>query len=551
MGRAKTPSFVTELALRLDPSQERRLLARLEAARQVYNACLGESLKRLRLLRQSKAYRAARKMPRGPKGSKIAKARTKKFRQTKATVGFREYDLHAYAAQFNHCWLGEHLDIHVIQKLATRAFQAVQQYAFGKRGRPRFKGSNQMDTVEGKWNESGIRWREDRVEWLGLTLHAIIDPKDRVIAHGLSCRIKYVRLVRRKLNGRNRFYAQLVCEGRPYQKVWHRPGKGVVGLDIGPSTIAVVGEREAFLSQFCKELQMPWRKIRQLQRKLDRQRRANNPQNYNPDGTIRRGPKVWRKSGRQRHTEAQLSELWRKLAAYRKSLHGRLVNRVLRVGDTYQMEKLSYRAFQRRFGRSVAMRAPGMFVERLRRKAERADAEVNEFPTLTTRLSQVCHNCRAAKRKSLSQRWHMCECGIVAQRDLYSAFLASCVEGDRLNADRARERWSGVDTLLQAALSQVCESSQTHQPANGRPGSRRCLPSSFGIARRSLSGSPVETGVNAAEAQDVVSPLPSSSEGESLGEAAGSPEPPAFRRGGVSGQRGGRLHIREEDTHEQ
>jgi len=47
-------------------------------------------------------------------------------------------------AQFNHCWIGAHLDINTIQKLATRAFKAAQQYAFGRRGRPRFKGRNQI-----------------------------------------------------------------------------------------------------------------------------------------------------------------------------------------------------------------------------------------------------------------------------------------------------------------------------------------------------------------------------------------------------------------------
>lgn len=497
MGKAKTPSFITEIPLQASLSQEKRLLARLEAARQVYNACLGESLKRLALLRQSKAYQAARKLPRGAKGSPQAKARTCAFRDANAAVGFREYDLHAYAGQFNHCWIGQHLDIHTIQKLATRAFKAVQQYAFGKRGRPRFKGRNQMDTVEGKSNASGIRWRTDRVEWLGLELEAIVNLDDPVIAHGLNSRVKFVRIVRRKLNGRNRFYAQLVCEGQPYQKPQNQVGAGVVGLDLGPSTIAAVSEQEAFLEQFCAELEPCQKVIRRLQRKIDRQRRANNPHNYNLDGTIRPGPKVWRKSGRQRRTEAKLAELHRQRAAYRKSLHGRMVNRVLRMGDTIQLEKLSYRAFQRRFGRSVGMRAPGTFVRRLKCKAESAGASVVEFPTRTTRLSQTCHNCGTVAKKPLSRRWHVCDCGIVAQRDLYSAFLAMCVEGERLDAGRARVAWPGVDALLQAASSRIV------QLANGRP-----LPSSFGLRKRTAqrqSRSPVKAGVNAVETRDVVS----------------------------------------------
>ena len=269
-----------------------------------------------------------------------------------------------------------------------------------------------------------------------------------------------------------------------------------MGLDIGPSTIAAVSEREAFLALFCAELEPRRREIRRLQRQIDRQRRANNPGNYNANGTVRRGQKKWRKSGRQRRTQTRLAEMQRKQAAHRKSLHGRMVNCVLPMGDVIQMEQLSYRAFQRQFGRSVGMRAPGTFVAHLKRKAESAGAEVVEFPTRTTRLSQTCHRCEKVAKKPLSQRWHVCDCGVIAQRDLYSAFLASCVEEEQLNADRARVAWSGVDALLQAALSRI------EQPANGQP-----LPSSFGLSGRRQSRSPVEASVNASEAQDVVPPL--------------------------------------------
>ena len=58
---ANTPSFITELRLKVNRAQERRLLVRLEAVRQVYNACLGESLKQLKLMRESRGYQAVRK----------------------------------------------------------------------------------------------------------------------------------------------------------------------------------------------------------------------------------------------------------------------------------------------------------------------------------------------------------------------------------------------------------------------------------------------------------------------------------------------------------
>src|SRR5258708_8813683 len=55
-----TSSFVCEVPLRVSRAQERRLLARLEAARQLYNACLGEARTRVRLVPQAKTVQTPR-----------------------------------------------------------------------------------------------------------------------------------------------------------------------------------------------------------------------------------------------------------------------------------------------------------------------------------------------------------------------------------------------------------------------------------------------------------------------------------------------------------
>ncbi len=60
-GRATTPSFICEVPLLLVTSaQERQLWARLEAAWQLNNGLLAQALRRLRLLRQSNLYQAAK-----------------------------------------------------------------------------------------------------------------------------------------------------------------------------------------------------------------------------------------------------------------------------------------------------------------------------------------------------------------------------------------------------------------------------------------------------------------------------------------------------------
>jgi putative transposase len=333
-----TPSFVCEVPLRVSRTQERTLLARLEAARQVYNACLGQARRRVRLVRESSAYQRARMLPRDDPARKAL------FAHARSQHAFSEYALHAYAQQFGQSWLGEHRDSLTLQKLASRAYGAANRLLLGRAKRVRFKGKHQLDSVEGKNNTSGIRWCGDRVEWNGLVMQALLDPRDQVQVHGLAAPVKYVRLVRRKLGEHNRFSAQLVCQGVPWQKPQHQLGSGIVGLDLGPSAIAVVAEQQALLQPFCPEVVPDAKALRRLERHLDRQRRANNPANYDERGRVRKGKKRWKVFTRQRKVQARRREVYRKLAATRKRSHGQLAHRVLALGSAFQLEKLSYRA---------------------------------------------------------------------------------------------------------------------------------------------------------------------------------------------------------------
>jgi len=365
MGKSKTPTFILELALETSPHDESVLNARFEAARQLYNACLDEAKRRLNLLRQSKGFQKARKMPTTVNG-KRNKKRTGAFKELNATFGFNEYAVIIYATKIRRSWINNHIDSNTAQKLASRAFKAVQKVAFGQAKRVRFKSKNQLKSVEGSTNKTGIRYKEKTgyVEWKGLKLKCIINPNDKVVIHGLSHRVKFCRIIKRIFNGKARFFVQLVLEGKPLQKF--EPPDNTVGLDIGPSTVAVVTDKQASLERFCDALKDKQKEIRRLQRKLDRQRRANNSQNYNPNGTIKPGKKTWHESTRYKKTKRKLVELQRKLAAHRKTLHGNLANRILKQGKHVKTEKLSYRAFQKNFSRSVRDRAPGMFIEILR-----------------------------------------------------------------------------------------------------------------------------------------------------------------------------------------
>jgi transposase len=117
---------------------------------------------------------------------------------------------------------------------------------------------------------------------------------------------------------------------------------------------------------------------------------------------------VYSKAVRYAVSQEQVAEIHRQLVAYRKSLHGQRVNETLGMGDVFQLEALSYRGFQKQYGRSVRRRAPGKFMALLKRKAERAGAAINAYDPRKARHSQLCPPCGRVKKKPLSQRGHAC-----------------------------------------------------------------------------------------------------------------------------------------------
>ena len=489
MKKASTPSFILELPLRTTTSDESFILKQLNTGRQVYNACVGELIKRLDLMKQSKDYQRAVKIPKGKLGSVNQKTRTLAFAELNKRFKFTPYDISEYATdQIRDSWIGDHVNSRLTQTISARAFKTVQKKAFRIAKRVRFKGRNQFDSMEGNDNKTGLIFRDGILNFKELKIPCIIDEHDEYQKYGLKHRVKYCRIVRRKFGLKNRFYVQLILEGLSYKNPDNIIGTEEVGLDIGPSTIAYVGDTTAELKEFCPELKPDWRKKCRLQRKMDRSKRTMNPDNYNENGTIkkgRKGRKFWQQSNIYKRTRNALANHERKVAAHRNSLHGKLANEIIAVGVKIKTEKISYKAWQKMYGKSILMKAPSMIVNKIQRKAENAHGYLHEIPTYSTKLSQTCHICTVQVKKPLNQRWHRC-CDIEIQRDLYSAYLAKCVDKttDVLDIIKANKLWSSLEPVLNNAISRTEARVAEQLAANKSVNGRTHVPSSFGLAQR-------------------------------------------------------------------
>ncbi|WP_414585859.1 hypothetical protein [Scytonema sp. PCC 10023] len=151
---AKTTSFVTEIPLITTSKDLSVLAARCEAGRQLYNAVLSEGKSRLQLVRDSDLYQQAKQINKTDKKAKVGA-----FQKARDVYRFSDYDLQAFANKtaIASVWIKLHLDANTIQKIASRAFKALERMAFGKAKKVRFKQKGQFASLEGKTNKQGIR----------------------------------------------------------------------------------------------------------------------------------------------------------------------------------------------------------------------------------------------------------------------------------------------------------------------------------------------------------------------------------------------------------
>ena len=456
MGKAKTSSFVIELELEPTNEDKHQIDKRIRIAINLYNTALNYSLKKLRAILADKEYRLLLK-------EESTTERNQRLKDIERFYGYSEYQVQAMIVPSRKHFKG-YIGSFETQNLATRAFRAVERLHYHKAKRVFFKKYKADEfSIEGKSNASGIKFRNNKIIWFGLEIPVIIDKRNDYIIEALKNRTKYVRLHRKLIRGKHRYYAQLVQEGYPPQKDrYYGHEKSVVGLDIGPSSLAIASDDYVDLISLknprCNTYQ---KEIRRLQRAMDRSRRANNSDNYQEDGAIKKGPKKWVDSNNYLGLKHRLNKLYRKLKINRKDGHERLANTILMLGLDVRVEDLNIQAWQKRakktsknkkngknnskkrFGKSITNNAPAMLLSIINRKLSYRGHELKKINTKACKASQYNHVDDTYVKKPLSQRTANVG-GHIIQRDIYSAFLIKNTNNtlDKISRSKCNKDWN-------------------------------------------------------------------------------------------------------------
>lgn len=489
--------FIVTIGLGCTNLDIKILNKRFEIARHMYNKTLAHAVKRLSLLKQDKRYKELLKMHWNLKSkASLTSEEDKEFSSIKKELadlqknyGLSEYQLHDFIKVSKRNF-ERNIDINTAQTIATTVWKSISSNLFRDGKKCHFKKYGTLTSIEGKSNKSGILLRKKKITKTRLSKKDKQNPKkkqkliketiekDCLVWNGLQIPLKYrkddlfiqeclemyspqyCRIVKKTVKGKDKFYIQLIIEGvaPPKRKkdgsfrnsINTKKTESRVGIDIGTQTIATVSKGKCRLMELAPKSNQFDREIFLAQRALDRSRRATNPNNYNKNGTIKRGIKLnWIRSKGYMKTLYKLKELHRLKSTYVNYSHNILANSLLTEGSDVFVENMSYKALQKkakfkegedknkkgknkrkkRFGKSIGNKSPGKFLTILNTKLQYQGKSLNKINNYTFKASQYNHLKDEYVKNSLNTRNKMIG-EYKVQRDLYSAFLIYCSNDD-------------------------------------------------------------------------------------------------------------------------
>jgi putative transposase len=342
---------------------------------------------------------------------------------------------------------------------------ALKQFSEGRRAGRRV-GFPSFRRKGGAHTESVIFQRARPVDARRVHLDRRIGPvrsKERMSTLiRLLARDEQARILRATLSRKgDRWFISFTVRRSAKRRRAHRP-HAAVGMDPGLARLATLSTGDRFAN--ARPLHGALRRLRRLQRQLDRQRRANNPDNYLSDGRVKPCTHDWVKSKRMLRVEAQRRRLHERVANLRREQAHQLTTYLSREFGVIGVETLAVANLIRngRLGRQIADVGWGLILQQLKYKTAWSDGSLLVAADRYYPSSKTCSGCGTVRAKlALSERVFNCQaCGLVLDRDLNAA----------LNLARMACRHAQAEGISKCYVARTGRETQNARGGQVRPG---------------------------------------------------------------------------------
>ena len=475
--RAQTPSYVVSTRVQLPESIAKLLEKSFRISNSAYNEALSFGLKRFEALKRNSQYQellearrpVVAKLAALKKAKKKDKTLTKQVKdyddalfELRKAYSLTEFDLSAHLSQQRRKVGSPYRQFNAgeIQVIAGQAYKTLEKVLFYqiKPHDVHFRSKYDLNaSYRNRVNIAGTKLVTSDRKGIAYRLHihkasTFVDIPVKAfntyqqMSLLRSEKIKYVQIIRKTIRGKKVYTLQIVCQGYPSAKV--TKGEGVVGIDPGISTVAFVSPSEVALVDLVpKNITQKEKLLKQLDQRIERSRRVNNPECYDERGKIKKGARFKRPSNRQMRLRNRRRKTYRSLSEERKQLQGRLVNRLVSQASSIRIEELNVKGLQKRsrdirinpktnrpyskkrFGKAIFRAAPSALRVALETRASQLGIDVEVISPKDVKPSQYNHITQTFEKKPLSTRvYDLTDSYPGVQRDLYSAFLIGHIE---------------------------------------------------------------------------------------------------------------------------
>lgn len=463
---------VLEMPLITQPWQEDALCKKMECVRRVYNTMLSFELKKYNQMIRTKEWRTINETIREElqlcESSKCRKSeRLKAAYDRKNAIlkenGFTKFDFISLAIQSSKYYQKNISSKMANMGIAVPMWTAFEKLFFGNGEKVSFKKFDGVDTLVSD-NKSGIRLiKEDdryfvvcsnnfaRAKEVKMPINGPNTIYDREM---LGASVKVIRIVKKVEKGKKKFYCQLTVARTPYIKTdaqgspRHPIGEGTVGIAIWRDTLCAVSASKVLKINLSPNAEEFFLLREELSRKLEHLQRVNNPDNYNEDGTVKKGiigedgkrhQLCWKESNHYKTVKAQLRELYRKHNVEKGLIRNKAILQLLSMGNTFRFADTSFLTFKpewdeesplhnyeyrKKKDRRLAIQeyAPATFLTKMDMKlAGRGLPPILRF-TIPENLYWYRHDTGVSDKSFFSNK-DILMCGKVVEQTLYRAFL--------------------------------------------------------------------------------------------------------------------------------
>ena len=459
------PCFVVTRRIYVNDEQAAFLDQKMDICNKIYNTAVKHYKDIVASLYEDPRYKEALEALRASKDEEEGKVLMKAIGALMTEYKLNEYDIHAYVGYQKKQAFEKGVGINIVQKVGSALYKAVKKAVFSET-EIHYRKYGQTDTFEEKSSKTGIVLDKENNKVTILKKVFLLKPvrkTDLYMQEAMTRPVRYCRVVRKPFKNGYHYFLQIVLSGEAPKKI--ELGKGKCGTDEGVSTVAYYNDEHADFQVLAPNIEKYEKMVKQAAQKHERRLRMANPDNYNEDGTVKKGVKKWKRTKGAKKALMELKHCYRLKSEHIKQSHGRLTNIIVSQCDTIVKEPMDFRALARRsksapqrsdketvitnkngeqkkirkfkrkkrFGKSINRRAPGLFNQMLRDKTKRYGGDVVDVDKYQFKASQYDHVSRKPKKPSLSTRTKRIGKRLV-QRDLYSSFLLYHAQ-DSINID--------------------------------------------------------------------------------------------------------------------